>query len=329
MRRSYVPDVRIAFVFNLQREPSEEQAEFDSPATIDFVTGSLERLGHAVEPTDAGQPFETFVAHLRAFRPELVFNSAEGDRGSFREAFFPSLYEELRIPYTGSGPWACAVTLDKHLTKLTAAAAGVATPAARLVRSAEAPIGAPAPPVIVKPNYEGSSKGIDRRAVVHEARSLPDAVASELRRFPDGVLVEQFVVGRDLSVGFLGEHGVLAAVEYEFADASAQIYDFDLKNHPEDVEVRAPARLTPAQAAELEAAAATAFAALRIRDLGRADFRLGDDGRLWFLEVNPLPSLEEGAGIYSAAALAGLAPDDVIGAIVESALRRNRAPVVA
>jgi D-alanine-D-alanine ligase len=322
--------VRIAFVFNLQLEPSEEQAEFDTPATVRFVTGALERLGHVVEPIDAGRPLETLVAHLRAFEPELVFNSAEGDRGSFREAFFPSLYEELGMPYTGSGPWACAVTLDKHLTKLTAAAAGVATPAARLVRSIEEPFDAPAPPLIVKPNYEGSSKGIDRRAIVDDGRLLPDAVAAALGRFPDGVLVEQFVTGRDLSVGFLEGTGVLAGYEYEFADATAQMYDYELKHlRPDDVEVRVPARLTPAQAAELEAAAGGAFGALRIRDLGRADFRLGDDGRLWFLEVNPLPSLEEGAGIYSAAALAGLRPDDVIASIVESALRRNQAPVSA
>jgi len=82
-------------------------------------------------------------------------------------------------------------------------------------------------------------------------------------------------------------------------------------------------------AARLWAAADTVFAALSVRDLGRADFRVGEDGAIWFLEVNPLPSLEEGAGLYAAAELLGLGPSGVIEAVVESARRRRPAGVAA
>jgi D-alanine-D-alanine ligase len=161
--------------------------------------------------------------------------------------------------------------------------------------------------------------------VIGDADAVTDAVAAALARFPDGVLVEEFVAGRDISIAFLEPRGVLSAVEYEFADPSAAVYDYELKNERSaEVEIRTPAKLTRGQSDALAEAASRVFAAFAVRDVARADFRLAEDGTLWFLEVNPLPSLEEGAGIYAAAALAGLGPDAVIGAIVDSALRRRR-----
>jgi D-alanine-D-alanine ligase len=321
--------VRIVFAFNMLRDGGEAEAEFDTPETVGFVAGLLEGLGHEVERIDAGVPLDSFVERLAASAPDLVFNSAEGRYGRFREALYPALYDELGIPYTGSGAWACAVTLDKRLTKILVTAAGVRTPVARFLRAGdeleELP---PTLPLIVKPNFEGSSMGIGPAAVVVDAGEARVAAESALRRFPDGVLVEEFVTGRDISVAFLEPYGVLAGVEYEFAGPGTAIYHFELKNErSEDVEVRAPASLTPEQEVELAEAARVVFDTCSIRDLARADFRLALDGTLWFLEVNPLPSLEDGAGIYAAAALEGLSPKDVVAAVVESALRRHAAGV--
>lgn len=323
--------MRVALVFNMRREPGEAEAEFDSPETVAFVAGLLENLGHDVDLLDAGLPLPEFVERLCASSPELVFNTAEGRSGRFREAFFPALYEELALPYTGSSAWTCAVTLDKRLTKSLAAAAGVRTPAARLVRAAgEIPALGLRKPLIVKPNFEGSSMGVHSSSVAADLDQAAHAASAALEHFPDGVLVEEFVAGRDLSVALLEPHGVLAGVEYEFADADAAVYHYSLKNErPEDVEVRAPASLTPEQAAELAASARAVFDACALRDVARADFRLAVDGTLWFLEVNPLPSLEEGAGIYAAAELEGLGPDGVVGSIVESAIRRGRPGVLS
>ena len=154
--------------------------------------------------------------------------------------------------------------------------------------------------------------------------------AAALESFPDGVLVEEFISGRDVTVAFLEPHGSLAGVEYDFADPEAVVYGYELKNlRSDEVAVRAPADLPPGVAAQLEAAADAVFAVLSVRDLGRADFRVREDGTVWFLEVNPLPSLEEGAGLYAAAELIGLEPTGVIGAVVESALRRRATGVAA
>src|SRR6185503_11487498 len=104
---------------------------------------------------------------LEAFQPDLIFNTAEGRRGRAREAFYPGLFEELGFPYTGSDAWVLTVTLDKHLTKLHLAQHGIDSPRGRLVmpRDLAGPAGLTDPlgvvyPAIVKPNYEGSSKGI-------------------------------------------------------------------------------------------------------------------------------------------------------------------------
>jgi len=322
--------MRVAYAFNVQREAEEAEAEFDTPETVDYIAGLLESLGHEVERLDADLPLPAFAERLASSRPELVFNTAEGRTGRFREAVFPTLYEELGIPYTGSGAWACAVTLDKRLTKMFAAAAGVRTPLGWFVRKPEDLEDlVPGLPLIVKPNFEGSSMGIREAAVAIDAGEARKLAVAALERFPDGVLVEEFVPGRDVSVAFLEPFGVLAGVEYEFAD-NAAIYHYALKNErPDDVGVRAPASLAPEHEEDLAAAAAAVFGACSVRDFARADFRIADDGTPWFLEVNPLPSLVEGAGIHAAAELKGLAPEDVVGAVVDSAVRRRAAAVAS
>ena len=326
--------MRIAFTHNLATSRTEEHAEFDSPATIELIVDTLRGMGHDVRPVEVSGPIARTVAALEDFRPDLVFNTAEGRTGRVREAFVPALLEELGIPYTGSGPHALTVTLDKYLTKLVVSQFGVRTPTARRVFDA----GAIRPddlrfPVIVKPNFEGSSKGITTDSVVDDRSAMADVVAAMLQRYADGVLVEEFIAGSDVTVPFLEavggpRGGVLSAVEYGFRGTSPlggrTLYDYALKAHrPEDVSVSAPARLTDEQASAILDMTRTAIRALEIRDIGRLDYRLASDGTLFFLEANALPSLEPGAGLYAAAALEGLGTlESVLAAVVESAVRR-------
>ena len=87
--------MRIAFTHNLQLRESEEEAEFDTPATVQWVTEGLRALGHEVEPVEVSGPASRVVARLEALAPDLVFNTAEGRQGRFREAFFPALFDQL------------------------------------------------------------------------------------------------------------------------------------------------------------------------------------------------------------------------------------------
>ncbi len=326
--------MRIALTHNLRLSDSEEEAEFDTRETVDTLASGIERLGHRVERIEVSGPASRTVARLEAFGPDLIFNTAEGRRGRFREAFFPALFDELGMPYTGSDAYALAVTLDKQLTKLVLAQHGIETPRWQYVEDPrQLQVNALRYPVIVKPNFEGSSKGITQESVIEDPLRLHDAVAAALARYPAGLLVEEFIVGRDVTVPFLEKAapergGVLQAVEYVVDGAIAGerrhvIYDYELKTRLDRaVTVRAPAKLARAQKERVQEQAATLIRVLDVRDLGRIDFRVGDDGRVYFLEINALPSLEPGAGIYAAAALEGLHADAVLGAVIQSAVDR-------
>ncbi len=327
--------MRIALTHNLRLTDAEEEAEFDSTATVEALAGAMERLGHRVERIEVSGPASRTVARLEAFGPDLIFNTAEGRRGRFREAFFPALFDELGMPYTGSDAYALALTLDKQLTKLVLAQHGVGTPRWQYVEDARRlQASALRFPVIVKPNFEGSSKGITQDSVVEDAVRLHEVLAAALARYPAGVLVEEFIAGRDVTVPFLERAapergGVLQPVEYVVDGALAgerrhAIYDYELKTRLDRaVSARAPARLSRAQKERLQEQAATVLRVLGIRDLGRIDFRVGDDGQVHFLEINALPSLEPGAGIYAAAALEGLHADGVLAAVIQSAVERH------
>jgi D-alanine-D-alanine ligase len=324
--------MRIAFTHNRKHGAALEESEYDDASTIDFIAGAIERLGHLVEPIEVRWGPDALVDRMRRFRPDLVFNTVEGDVGPLREALVPVILEAHGFPCTGGPPAALATTLDKRLTKLVVMADGVPTPSYRFInaRGDLSRLSGLTCPVIVKPNFEGSSMGIDDDSVVIDPGRLPSKVRAMLQRFPAGVLVEEFIDGHDVTVPFLegvGDRaGVLDPVGYVFHRPPGRysIYDYTLKNEEDDlVEVQMPARMDPDATERLRDLASVAFAALEVRDFGRADFRCDPDGGFHFLEMNPLPSLEPEAGIYAAAMLHGVDKDGVIGAIIESAARRH------
>ena len=328
--------MRIAFSHNLRLTDSEEEAEFDSAETVQSIAAGLRAGGHEVETIEVTGPASHLAARLESFGPDLIFNTAEGRRGRTREAFYPALFEELGFPYTGSDGYVLTVTLDKWLTKLVLAQRGIDTPRGRLVTPDEykrlrdpGTLGL-ALPVIVKPNYEGSSKGIGDDAVVREPKALAEVLPRALRAYPNGVLVEEFVPGTDVTVPFLegrGDEGVLLPVDYlvePSAKSRFNLYDYRLKSaEASKVSVRCPPDLPRDVISRLQAISKMATRALGIRDVGRVDFRLGEDGRIYLLEVNALPSLERGASLFAAAGREALTYAETLQSIVESAARRQ------
>jgi D-alanine-D-alanine ligase len=328
--------LRIALTHNLRLSDTEEEAEFDTQETVNALAAAIERLGHRLERFEVSGPASRTVARLEAYSPDLIFNTAEGRRGRFREAFYPALFDELGFPYTGSDAYALALTLDKQLTKLTLRQHGIRTPGWLYVeRLQDLATGDLRFPLMVKPNFEGSSKGITQDSIVETVDALKAKVAELLQRYPAGVLVEEFIAGKDVTVPFLAAvqneyDGVLVPVEY-VVDASLAgprryaIYDYELKTkYDQAVSVRAPAAIPGDTAAEMRRMAQKVFQVLECRDLGRIDFRLSDAGVPYFLEINALPSLEPGAGIYAAAELHGLHLDGVINSVIQSAAKRYK-----
>src|SRR5262252_1889739 len=187
--------MKVAFTYNLRlsdvRE-TEKEAEYDSADTVNAIAQALEVAGHEVERVEVSGPASSLLERLEAIDPDIIFNTAEGDRGRMREAFYPALFEELGIPFTGSDAYTNAITLDKWLTKLMVQRAGIDTPRGVLVtiRNFETVLERGAGlafPVIIKPNHEGSSKGIYNAppsdvargsSVVKEPRELAAALKS-------------------------------------------------------------------------------------------------------------------------------------------------------
>ncbi len=335
--------MRIALTHNLKITGSPEEAEFDSPETIEAIAGALERAGHEVERLEVSGPASRVIARLEALTPDLIFNTAEGHKGKTREAFYPSLFDEMGVPFTGSDAYTLCITLDKMLTKRILSAYGVPTPRARLVSRATIESGALDDmvfPVIVKPNFEGSSKGISGAfSVCEDAHELAEVVDRQLDRFEAGLIVERYLRGVDVACTYvdgLGNDGILEPVEYVIEPHSAgnyNVYDYQLKNvKVSQVTVR-PAELPAPVIQRVRALTRRIVRAVDLKDFGRCEFRVtpvlpAEAGKppryeVHFLALDALPTLEPEAGIFIAARQSGVDYDGVIRAIVKSACRRR------
>lgn len=279
--------------------PDDFQEEYDSPATIEALASVLRGLGHEVVKLGDGREL---LEKLLADPPDFVFNIAEGQGVSrSREARVPAVLEMLGIPYSGSDPLTLAVTLDKDCAKRLVASASVPVPPG-IVLEPPAQGTSPGPfswpdqqyPAIVKPAWEGSSKGIRNRCLVHNHAELVAVIESLWRDHRQPLLVEEFIVGDELTVGLIGNDtpqviGVMRVLPIR--PTQHFVYSLEVKrDFRAQVTYECPAKLSAAGTAAVERAALTAFRALGCRDVARIDFRLRGDVP-YFLEVNPLPGL--------------------------------------
>ena len=322
--------MRIALTHNLRVTESEDEAEFDSAETIGTIERALSRAGHRVEPFDVTGPASLLVTRLEAFAPDLVFNLAEGHRGKTRRAFYPALFEELGIPSTGSDAYTLCVTLDKALTKKQLAGWGVPSLRGRFVTRAtlksggldELPF-----PAIVKPNFEGSSKGIDPENVVEDPIELGRVLDLLLAKYPDGALVERYVPGIDVRVVHVEGLPALPCVETVVDPAYPRRYDIiDYRLANVDTwKVRriAPARVSPATRERLSDLASRTLSAFALRDAAALDFRVGADGEVWFLSATAIPSFAHDGALFAATRAIDLDHDATVLAVLRSAALRH------
>jgi D-alanine-D-alanine ligase len=311
--------------------PDDFQEEFDSPATIEAIASVLRGLGHDVIFLGDGREL---LQRLLDQPPDFVFNFAEGQGISrSREARVPAVLDMLGIPYTGSDPLTMAVTLDKDCAKRLAVSAGIAVPQALVIHPSDQEWKIDVPcsrvpfPAIVKPAWEGSSKGIRANCLVNTHEDLVEAVESLWSDHRQPVLVEEYIEGDELTVGMFGNSdpeilGVMRVVPIQAAGRF--IYSLEVKrDYRRQVRYECPAPLAPAAMTAVRDAALSAFRVLGCRDVARIDFRLRK-GIPYFLEVNPLPGLNpEDSDLVIMAKLAGWSYSGLIERIVMEALKRQ------
>ncbi len=315
--------------------PDDAEEEFDSPETIEALAAAMRELGHEVELLGDGEPMLRRLFRRPSGegggRPDLVFNFAEGTGTSrSREARVPAVLEMLGIPYTGSDPLTLAVTLDKQCAKRLVRSAGVATPDWLVVdgdvdefrdRLETLPL-----PVIVKPAFEGSSKGIHSANLVEEPARLIETVAELSATYRQPVLVEEFIDGEELTVGMIGNQpreplGIMRVIPLE--RSGPFVYSLEVKRDWERlVRYECPAKLAATDTRAVADAALAVWNALGCRDVARIDFRLRNHVP-YFLEVNPLPGLNpKSSDLVLMARALGLTYSGLIGRILKAAIER-------
>ena len=297
--------MRVGLAYNVKPSdppphlPEDAFEEYDSEETVGHICGAFASLGHEVVRLGAGPGI---IDALRKGRPDIVFNIAEGEGGRCREAHVPALLEMLGIPCVGSDPLTLCVTLDKPVAKRLVASEGFPTPRFRNCFSPPEVDGAELSyPVIVKPAFEGSSKGVriaSRAASPAEARKM---VAFVTETYGQSALVEEFVPGSEVTVGIVGNGRPRIVGVMEIAPRSVRpeefVYSLEVKRDWENqVEYRCPPSLPVAVVAEIERCATGIYRLLGCRDFSRIDFRLDGEMVPHFLECNPLPGLSPGYG---------------------------------
>src|SRR5690606_30189064 len=236
------------------------------------------------------------------------------------------------IPYTGSDSATLAIALDKALCKKVLSQHGILTPKFQVMETGRERLDPDLKfPLIVKPNAEGSSKGIGTASVVDSEEELRSKVNAIIDRYRQPALVEEYIHGREFTVGLLGNKRrlrLLPPMEIRFKDAGNErpVYDYVVKQEWEKhVEYACPAPLSEAELRTLEKAARETFWALDCRDFARVDLRMSTTGQIYVFEVNPLPGMTPGySDLVLISSAAGMDYDTLITEIMGGGLRRLR-----
>ena len=320
-----------------ERPPAAEKAPvtrtLDKKEVEDEVAEALGKLGHETVLHELDGTVKSLMA-LSRVDCDLVFNLTESfaddDTADFKLAAFLEL---LGKPYTGSGPHGLLLAQDKAIAKKIFAFHGIHTPVfarcyrGRLDFSHDLQF-----PVIVKPAREDGSIGIEFSAVVSSIRELMERMDWLHAHFDSPVLIEEYIDGREMYVGVLGNDNpeALPVIELDLSklpDGTPRIAAAEVKWGKGTKAYRDTKSIVPdlpdETALALQQTAVAAYQALELRDYGRVDMRLQPDGRVHVIEVNPNPWLSSRAELAMAARKAGRSYTDLVGEIVELATGRG------
>ena len=302
---------------------AEESAEFDSEETISGIETSLKRLGYEVERI--GNVKALIKKLAEGSKWDLVFNIAEGMYGYGRESQVPAILDAYQIPYTFSDPMVLALTLHKGMAKNIIKSKGLHTPDFYVVKKVEdvKKINLKYP-LFVKPVAEGTGKGISRKSIVNNVDELTSICRELIVKFKQPALVEEFLPGREFTVGVGGtgrNSFVMGVTEVIFSEEDNEVYGYNNKAHYEKhIKYIKPDVNDEKKCAKL---ALAAWKALECRDAGRVDIRYDAKANPNFIEVNPLAGLNP---VHSDLPILcrqnNISFDDLIFNVIKSSIRR-------
>jgi len=296
---------------------------------IECITSTIEKLGHKVECIEANNELKEQILRIK---PQIVFNRSIRNDDKSELAFAPSLLEELNIPYTGSNAEACVSAFNKNKTKHILREAGIPTPKSCLIsdpRHIQIPQSL-SYPLFIKPNKGGCSRGIDERNPVFSIESCIEIVRNTIEQNHQPALVEEFIIGREFTVGILGNNPPRTLPVLEFIhgvseDNNFPFRSFNIKNidYEESEKISCPAILSKTEEDRIKILALDTYQAIGCHDYARIDIRCDKDGIPFVLEVNVLPSLiPDESSFADMAETTGISFENLIGTIIISAFDR-------
>ena len=318
-------DLRTDYQFK-EGDPQDANAEFDHPSTIDVIANAIESNGFKVERIgNAGNLLE----RLSSLKVDIVFNISEGSTGRNRESQVPILLEMAGIPFVGSDALTLGLTLDKVVAKKIFIAEKIPTP--KFVEASSADELANTNhykfPLIVKPRFEGSSKGLSESSRVENKEDLLKQVDYIVNAYKQPALVEEFISGQEFTVALVGNDPVevLPVVQIKI-DGKLKLNDkfYTFARITSDrLEYICPAKIPQALKKKIDELALRTYNAVDCCDFGRVDFRVDSEGKPYVLEINPLPSLSTEDVFKLVAENTGITYEQMIGKILKSAIKRH------
>jgi len=319
--------MKVAVLANLKEDapvtpedPPGRWDDLDDKITVDSILESLSALGIEAKyfPAELSS-----IESIKSFHPDLCFNSSEGHFGSSREAQMPAILDILRLPYTCAGVLGMSLSHNKHIAKRIFRYSGLPTADFFVLQHPDELEGHSVHfPLFVKPAFEGSSIGINESALVRNYADLKKQVDWVWETIHADILVEQYIEGREFTIGILGEE-VLPIVEIV---SPTGFYSNEQKEDIDSEVYRVcPTHLPEEKTREFQAIALKAKHVLELEDVCRMDLRMDADGNPYILEVNPIPLMHpdpEQASLVYAARTAGYTYKDIVQKIINSAIKR-------
>jgi D-alanine-D-alanine ligase len=267
----------------------DETAEFDKQETVDALEHSLKLMGHETEAV--GNAFQLIEALAAGKKWDIVFNIAEGLYGDGRESVVPAILDQYKIPYVFSGPVIMGLSLNKYLAKLVVAASGVpVSPGCLITEFKDLENCSLKYPLFVKPVSEGTGKGITDKSLVRTYAELSKMVEWILKEFRQPALVEEYLPGREFTVGILGYGDEAIAIGgMEVMTINNLPYSVEVKENYQNYCTYKP--LDADIIDECKSVALHAWRALDAVDAGRVDLKADRNGKICFIEANPLAGL--------------------------------------
>jgi D-alanine-D-alanine ligase-like ATP-grasp enzyme/Fe-S-cluster containining protein len=284
---------KLVLALNRQVTTDEDQYEFAPPDGEDALVAAL-GTEYDVRVIDCGRKIGDWVTSLQSYAPDLIYNIAAGYSSPAREAFFPALYEQLAMTYTGSNATALLLSHNKQFAKRIVHMAGVSEVRSALVAhdaDLKAAIEWTGLPLIVKPNAEGSSIGIAADSICRDHASVARCAGRLWRQFRSPVMLEAFIpAGKDMSMTYIEGLGKTTFGPVHYNYSGSEILDGLVKNTKHEPSIlNLDHGLSAATVDRLHEQTSAAVMATGMRGYARVDFRIAADGMIYFIEINGQP----------------------------------------